>query len=211
VLDPRRYGAPAGTRDLEGFLFPATYELTAGAPAVRLVEDQLAAFRERFTSDDVRRARALGVTPYQLLTVASMIEREAQTSADRPRSRRSSTTACATACRWGSTRRSTTPSRSRRDRDVHRGTDGVAAANRLAVQHAHAQRAAADADLKSRRRVDRSRRASSPRPLLYYVAGADGCGEQVFSRTAAKFEKNVAAYDAAVKKNGGKPPVCKKK
>jgi cell division protein YceG involved in septum cleavage len=48
-------------------------------------------------------------------------------------------------------------------------------------------------------------------PYLYYVAGADGCGEQVFSRTEAEFEKNVAAYDAAVKKNGGHAPACKKK
>ncbi len=33
---------------------------------------------------------------------------------------------------------------------------------------------------------------------LYYVAGADGCGEQVFSDTLAEFEVNAAAYKAAV-------------
>ena len=42
---------------------------------------------------------------------------------------------------------------------------------------------------------------------LYYVAGADGCGEQVFSSTAAQFEKDVASYREAVKKHGGKPPI----
>ncbi len=31
VLDPRRYGAPSRTPDLEGFLFPATYELRSPA------------------------------------------------------------------------------------------------------------------------------------------------------------------------------------
>jgi cell division protein YceG involved in septum cleavage len=46
---------------------------------------------------------------------------------------------------------------------------------------------------------------------LYYVAAADGCGEQAFSDTYAEFQKNVAAYQAAVKKNGGRPPKCKKK
>ncbi len=46
---------------------------------------------------------------------------------------------------------------------------------------------------------------------LYYVAGADGCGEQVFSESQAVFETDVAAYKAAVEKNGGHPPVCKKK
>ena len=35
LLDPTRYGAPARTPDLEGFLFPATYDLSAGAPVAR--------------------------------------------------------------------------------------------------------------------------------------------------------------------------------
>ncbi len=46
---------------------------------------------------------------------------------------------------------------------------------------------------------------------LYYVAGADGCGEQVFSNTLAQFEANAAAYKAAVARNGGHPPTCKHK
>ena len=46
---------------------------------------------------------------------------------------------------------------------------------------------------------------------LYYVAGANGCGEQVFSNTEAEFEANAAAYKAAVAHNGGRPPVCKQK
>ena len=41
---------------------------------------------------------------------------------------------------------------------------------------------------------------------LYYVAGADGCGEQVFSNTLAEFEVNAAAYKAAVARAGGHPP-----
>src|SRR5439155_7080305 len=84
-LDYKRYGAPAGTSSLEGFLFPATYEMTAGASARRLVSEQLLAFRERFSAALRRRARALGLTPYELLIVASMIEREAKVPADRPR------------------------------------------------------------------------------------------------------------------------------
>ena len=45
LLDPARYGAPRGTPNLEGLLFPATYELYAGSPARRLVAKQLSAFR----------------------------------------------------------------------------------------------------------------------------------------------------------------------
>jgi UPF0755 protein len=45
---------------------------------------------------------------------------------------------------------------------------------------------------------------------LYYVLAPDGCGEHVFSTTLAKFEADAAAYQAALKKNGGAPPACKK-
>ncbi len=37
LLAPAHYGARAGTRNLEGFLFPATYEMYAGAPACQLL------------------------------------------------------------------------------------------------------------------------------------------------------------------------------
>ena len=49
-----------------------------GASVSRLVSEQLAAFKENFGAGEVHRAKVLGVTPYQLLIVASMIEREAQ-------------------------------------------------------------------------------------------------------------------------------------
>ena len=47
------------------------------------MHEQLTAFQENFRSEDVRRAKELHVTPYQLLIVASMVEREAQIPSDR--------------------------------------------------------------------------------------------------------------------------------
>ncbi len=212
VLDPRHYGAPRATPDLEGFLFPATYELKAGAPAKRLVEEQLAAFRERFTSEDSRRARALHVTPYQLLTVASMVEREAQTSGDRPKIA------------------AVIYNRLREGMPL-----GIDATIYYAVEEQKGIATYTGELTQSQLRIDspyntRTHKGLPPTPIsnpgtasidaaahpahvpyLYYVAGADGCGEQVFSRTSAEFEKNVASYDAAVTKNGGRPPACKKK
>jgi UPF0755 protein len=212
LLSPRHYGAPAGPSNLEGFLFPATYELTAGAPVGRLVDEQLTAFRERFTSEDVRRARELHVTPYQLLTVASMIEREAQTEHDRPRIA------------------AVIYNRLREGIPL-----GIDATIYYAVESQKGIATYTGELTESQLRIDspynsRTHKGLPPTPIsnpgeasinaaahpshvpyLYYVAGADGCGEQVFSKTYAEFEKNVAAYDAAVKKNGGHPPACKKK
>ena len=84
ALNPFRYGAPAGTRSLEGFLFPATYELRTAAPARDLVERQLRAFRENFARVDLGRARRKKLTGYDVLIIASMVEREAGVAKDRP-------------------------------------------------------------------------------------------------------------------------------
>jgi UPF0755 protein len=84
ALNPFRYGAPPGTRSLEGFLFPATYELRPRAPARDLVERQLATFKERFARVDLSGARRKNLTGYDVLIIASMVEREAQLEKDRP-------------------------------------------------------------------------------------------------------------------------------
>jgi UPF0755 protein len=74
-LDPRSYGATRA-RDLEGFLWPATYELKRGQPVSALVNEQLAAFKRNFGKVSLRRARAKNLTPYDVLIIASLVERE---------------------------------------------------------------------------------------------------------------------------------------
>ena len=54
----RKLGAPKGTKTLEGFLFPATYELKVGATARDLVDKQLDAFRDNFGGIDLASARS---------------------------------------------------------------------------------------------------------------------------------------------------------
>jgi cell division protein YceG involved in septum cleavage len=212
LLDPVHYGAPRGTPYLEGFLFPATYDMNPGEPVRRLVEKQLLAFRENFGASEIRRARALHVTPYQLLTVASMIEREAQMEGDRPK---------IAAVIYNRLRNG-----------IPLGIDAtiyyaVELQKGIATYTGELTEAQLHSDSPYNTRLHKGlpptpisnpglasiQAAAHPAhvPYLYYVAGADGCGEQVFSSTAAQFEKDVASYREAVKKNGGKPPACKKK
>jgi UPF0755 protein len=83
-LDPRAYGAPR-TASLEGFLFPATYELRRSrATAKRLVARQLAAFKQNIKKVDRARARRAHLSVYDILIIASMIEREARVARERP-------------------------------------------------------------------------------------------------------------------------------
>ena len=82
-LDLSRYKA-GGAADLEGFLFPATYELKRGASVEDLVSKQIAAFKEQFAAVDLREAKRKNLTPYDVLIIASMVEREASLDQDRP-------------------------------------------------------------------------------------------------------------------------------
>ena len=61
---------------MEGFLFPALYEFTQFTSGSELVSDQLTAFRKAFARVDLSYARSKNLTPYDVLKIASMIEKE---------------------------------------------------------------------------------------------------------------------------------------
>jgi uncharacterized YceG family protein len=63
-------------RTLEGFLFPATYEFFPGTTSAQLVQDQLSAFCENWKQLDLGYARSKNLTPYDVLIIASMVEKE---------------------------------------------------------------------------------------------------------------------------------------
>lgn len=74
----------ARAKNLEGFLFPDTYLIPVGATPQQ-VEDQLEhAFVAALPADAQRRARALHLSVTQVVTVASLVEREAKLNRDRP-------------------------------------------------------------------------------------------------------------------------------
>jgi UPF0755 protein len=83
ALDPRDFGA-RGATSLEGFLYPATYELKKGQPVRRLVREQLDAFKRNFEKVDMSYARRRNLTPFDVLTIASLVEREAAVAKERP-------------------------------------------------------------------------------------------------------------------------------
>jgi UPF0755 protein len=70
-------------RGVEGFLFPATYEFLPSTTAAGLIERQLRTFQQRWRTVDLRIARARQRTPYDVLIVASMVERETVVPAER--------------------------------------------------------------------------------------------------------------------------------
>jgi uncharacterized YceG family protein len=67
---------PRRPTNLEGFLFPATYDFLAMTTARQLANEQLHTFCANWTSIDLSYARKKNLTPYDVLIIASMIEKE---------------------------------------------------------------------------------------------------------------------------------------
>ena len=82
-LDPDDYGAQGRATNLEGFLFPATYELEPGSDASDLVSEQLGAFKDNIAGVNMKYARSKNLTVYDVLTIASMVEREVSVAKER--------------------------------------------------------------------------------------------------------------------------------
>jgi UPF0755 protein len=77
---------PADQPSLEGTLFPESYEVEEGDTEAVVIQRMVGQLDSTVAELDIQgRAEALGLSPYQLLTVASLIEEEAGTDEDRPR------------------------------------------------------------------------------------------------------------------------------
>ncbi len=73
---PGRFAGDGKKRSLEGFLFPATYDVYETDPAATLVRKQLEAFTSSWAKVKLGYARSKNLTAYDVLIVASMIEKE---------------------------------------------------------------------------------------------------------------------------------------
>jgi uncharacterized YceG family protein len=63
-------------RTIEGFLFPATYEFFPQTTSAELAQNQLDAFCQNWSQVDLGYARSKNLTPYDVLIIASMVEKE---------------------------------------------------------------------------------------------------------------------------------------
>jgi UPF0755 protein len=199
-LSPRHYGAPRGA-SLEGFLFPATYELKRGATVRALVAKQLEAFRQNFAKVGMSYAHRKNLTPFDVVTIASMVEREASLDRERPliaaviynRLKQGMPLGIDATIRFA-THNWTRPLRvselrinSGYNTRTHQGLPPGPIGNPgLASLEAAAHPAHAN--------------------YLFYVVKPCGNGAHAFSSTDAQFQRDVARYNTARAKKGGKSP-----
>ena len=69
---------------LEGFLFPATYAIGTETTVPYLIDQQLAAFDAKFSTVNLTFATSRNLTKFDVLIIASMVEREVVEASERP-------------------------------------------------------------------------------------------------------------------------------
>jgi len=74
----------APTKSLEGYLYPETYRVQEDIAAQEMIHIQLSQFQERTGNLNWANAQALGRTPYEIVVIAAMIERETRVDDERP-------------------------------------------------------------------------------------------------------------------------------
>ncbi|CAN5295101.1 endolytic transglycosylase MltG [soil metagenome] len=77
-----RLGVPAPT--LEGYLFPDTYAFPEGTTAARAVAEMVRRFEREWQPEWNERLAALSLSRHELVTLASIVEREARIAEERP-------------------------------------------------------------------------------------------------------------------------------
>jgi UPF0755 protein len=70
--------------DMEGFLFPSTYNIGSSFDVDQFVDEQLETFIDETADVEWEKAAELGITEYEALIIASMVEREARVDEERP-------------------------------------------------------------------------------------------------------------------------------
>ncbi|MGI8632626.1 MAG: endolytic transglycosylase MltG [Solirubrobacterales bacterium] len=197
---PDDYGAK-DPKTLEGFLFPSTYELRPGASANQLVRKQTDAFVKQFDGVSRSKIKQLTLTPYEILTVASMIEREVSLDKERP---------LVAAVIYN---------RLRKGEPL-----GIDATVRFAVNNWTEPLTKSELDSSSAYNT-RKRAGLPPGPIgnpglasieaavepadsdaFFYVVKPNTCNEHTFVETSEEFEQASAAYNRAREEAGGRAP-----
>ncbi len=80
----RRLGLPRTVRDLEGYIFPDTYLLPEGATARQAVELMIQRFERVWKPEWTARAQQLKLSRHQVVTLASIVEKEVRKGHERP-------------------------------------------------------------------------------------------------------------------------------
>ena len=204
LLNPEKYGGK-NVKDLEGFLFPDTWQFKTNKPVKDLVALQLQDFKQKIKQVNLKYARSKNLTIFDVVTIASMIEREAGV----PKQRKLVASVIYNR--------------------LHEGmTLGIDSTIRFAT--GNYEKPLTQSELESESPYNtRTHAGLPPGPInspglaalnaaahpaktqyLFYVNNPNSCNELTFAKTEEEFLADAEKYETAREKNGGnEPSTCK--
>jgi UPF0755 protein len=189
-FDPNKYGAK-NPKSLEGFLFPATYQLDPGASVDQLVSEQLQAFQQNIAGVNMSYAKSKNLTVYDVLTIASMIDKEVQIPSERP---------LVAAVIYNRLHRGMPLGIDATTRYEFHNYTGDITASQLRSPSPYNTRINAGLTPTpiGNPGLDAIKAAAQPAKVnyLYYVLKANGNGHHCFTASGSEFNQLVAAYNA---------------
>jgi uncharacterized YceG family protein len=204
ILNPEKYGGK-NVKNLEGFLFPDTWEFKTNKPVKDLVALQLQDFKKQIKKVKMKYANSKNLTIFDVVTIASIIEREAAV----PKQRKLVASVIYNR--------------------LHEGmTLGMDSTIRFAT--GNYEKPLTESELESNSPYNtRNHAGLPPGPInspglaalnaaahpaktefLFFVNNPNSCNELAFAKTEEEFLANEAKYQKAREANGGnQPTTCK--
>ncbi|MGN6588508.1 MAG: endolytic transglycosylase MltG [Solirubrobacterales bacterium] len=199
-LNPAKYGG-RGAKNLEGFLFPDTFELKPNTPVADLVQMQLQDFKRRIKGVNMHYAKSKNLTIYDVLIIASMIEREVAAPSQRKlvasviynRLHEGMPLGIDSTIRFatGNYTKPLTESELATDSPYNTRTNAGLPPGPIDSPGQEAIEAAAH---------------PAKTGYLFYVTTPGACGKLTFAKTEAEFEAAVTKYNSAREAAGGNSP-----
>ncbi len=199
-LNPADYGGK-GAKSLEGFLFPDTFELKPRQPVADLVQLQLRDFKRRIKGVEMKYARSKNLTTYDVLTIASMIEREVAA----PSQRKLVASVIYNRLHEGMPLGIDSTIRFATGNYTKPLTESELAIDSPYNSRTHAGLPPGPIDSPG---IDAIEAAAHPAKTgyLFYVTTPGACGKLTFAKTEAEFEAAVSRYNSAREAAGGNSP-----
>lgn len=197
----KKYGAEDAP-NLEGFLFPATYDIPEDKLTTKqLINQQLDAFEDNIAGVDMTYAESRNLTVYDVVIIASLIEREIMVPEERKlaagviynRLRAGMTLGIDATIRFEDNNWTEPLVQSRLDTNTPYNTRLNAGLPPTPIGNPGLASLEAAAN-------------PSKKNFLFYVVKPNTCGEHVFVETEAEFAAATAEYHAAREANGGQAP-----
>jgi UPF0755 protein len=204
ILDPAEYGGK-GAKDLEGFLFPDTWQFNTKKPVKNLVALQLQDFKKEIKKVNMKYAESKNLTVFDVVTIASIIEREAGVAKQRKvvasviynRLHEGMTLGMDSTIRFatGNYEKPLTQSELESESPYNTRTNAGLPPGPINSPGLEAIQAAAH---------------PAKTKYLFFVNNPNSCNELAFAKTEEEFLEDEAKYTKAREKNGGnQPSTCK--